>query len=69
MAKAYKHNEKPSVVQEEDTVMRFYNSQEEQELERLKRNMNRSATEKFHALMGMMKTGNMFKRAIIHHKK
>ncbi len=69
MAKAYKNDDKPSVVKEDDSVIRFYASQEEQELERLKRNMNRSATEKFHAFIGMMKTGNMLKKAIIHHKE
>ena len=69
MGKAYKNNNKRSVVEEDDGAMRFYSSQEDQELERLKENMSRSATEKFHSLMGIMKTGNMLKRAIIHHKE
>ena len=69
MGERYKNDDKPSVVKEDDSVMRFYSSQEQQDLERLKRNMSRSATEKFHALMGMMKTGNMLKKAVIHHKE
>jgi len=48
--------------------MRFYASQEEQELARLKEAMDRSATEKFYRLMGLMKTGNMLKKAKINHK-
>jgi hypothetical protein len=69
MGKAYRNNDKISVIEEDDGAMRFYSSQDEQERERLKRNMSRSATEKFHSLMGMMKTGNMLKKAIIHHKE
>lgn len=68
MDKAYKNNDRVSVVNENNGAMRFYASQEEQELERLKENINRSATEKFYRLMGLMKTGNMMKKAIIHHK-
>ncbi len=68
MGKAYKNNDQVSVVNEDDGAMRFYASQEEQELERLKENMSRSDTEKFHSLMGMMKVGAMMKKAIIHHK-
>lgn len=49
--------------------MRFYASQEEQELARLKEAMSRTATEKFYSLMGMMKIGNMMKKAKIHHKE
>ena len=69
MGETYKNIDKISVVNEDDGAMRFYNSQEEQELERIKENMKRSATEKFHSLMGMMKTGNMLKKAIIRHKE
>lgn len=50
------------------SAMRFYASPEEQELERLKENINRSATEKFHMLMTMMKIGKLMKKAKIHHK-
>lgn len=68
MDKTYKNNDPVSVVNEDNSAMRFYASQEEQELERLKEDMSRSATEKFHRLMGLMKVGNMMKRATIHHK-
>ncbi|HTI11754.1 MAG TPA: hypothetical protein VL832_24440 [Puia sp.] len=69
MAKAYKKdNDLASIVNEDNSAMRFYASQEEQELERLKDDMNRSATEKFHRLMGLMKIGNMMNKAVIHHK-
>ena len=69
MDKEYKHNDLVSVVNEDNSAMRFYGSQEEQELERLKENISRSDTEKFHSLMGMMKIGAMMKKAIIHHKE
>jgi len=69
MGKAYKNNDKNSIVNEDDGAMRFYASQEEQELARLKESMNRTATEKFYRLVGLMKVGNMMKKAIIHHKK
>ena len=52
----------------EDSAMRFYSSQEEQDLVRLKESMGRTATEKFYRLMGLMKTQNMLKKAKIHHK-
>ncbi|HWK03060.1 MAG TPA: hypothetical protein VNS58_05490 [Puia sp.] len=68
MGKTYKNDDPVSVVNEDNGAMRFYASQEEQELERLKEDMSRSATEKFHRLMGLMKVGNMMKKAIIHHK-
>jgi hypothetical protein len=68
MEKKYNYERKVSIVNEDDSAMRFYASQEEQELERLKSNMNQTATEKFHSLMSMMKIGNMMKKAIIHHK-
>jgi hypothetical protein len=68
MGTTYKNNDQVSVVNEDNGAMRFYASQEEQELERLKEDMSRSATEKFHRLMGLMKVGNMMKKAIIHHK-
>lgn len=61
-----KDRELPSV--NEDSRMRFYSSQEEQELSRLKESMSRSATEKFYRLMGLMKTQNMLNKAKIHHK-
>lgn len=68
MGKAYKHDEKLHEVNEDGSAMRFYASQEEQELERLKENMNHTATEKFYSLMGMMKIGNLMKKAVIRHK-
>ncbi len=68
MGKIYNNEEKSSIINEDNGAMRFYASQEEQELERLKESMNRSAAEKFYRLMGLMKTGNMMKKAIIHHK-
>ena len=68
MPKEYKNNDQISQVNEDNGAMRFYASQEEQELERLKESINRSATEKFYKLMGMMKVGRMMKKAIIHHK-
>ena len=68
MDKAYENNDPVSVVNEDNGAMRFYASQEEQELERLKENISRSATEKFHRLVGLMKVGNMMKKATIHHK-
>ena len=68
MGKAYKNSDKNSIVNEDDGAMRFYASQEEQELERLKESMNRTATEKFYRLVGLMKVGNMMKKATIHHK-
>jgi hypothetical protein len=68
MAKAYKHNDEISIVNEDNSAMRFYSSQEDQELQRLKENIGRTASEKFHRLMGLMKVGRMTKRAIIHHK-
>ena len=68
MAKAYKHNDENSVVNEDNSAMRFYSSQEEQELDRLKENISLTASEKFHRLMGLMKVGKMMKKAIIHHK-
>jgi hypothetical protein len=64
----YDHTGKTSIVNEPDSVMRFYSSQEEQEMERLKEDVNRTATEKFHRLMGLMKLGRMMKKAVIHHK-
>jgi len=66
--KAYHNEEKKSEVREDDSIMRFYASQEEQELARLKEGINRSATEKFYKLVRLMKTGNMLKKAKIHHK-
>jgi hypothetical protein len=68
MGRPYKNNDDLTVVNENNSAMRFYGSQEEQELARLKENMSRSATEKFHALMSLMKAGYMMKKAIIHHK-
>jgi hypothetical protein len=70
MDKTYKHdNDKEiSSVREDDSAMRFYASQDEQELERLKESMGRSATEKFYRLIGLMKTKNMLKKAKIYHK-
>jgi hypothetical protein len=68
MSVPYNHTGKTSFVKEPDSVMRFYSSQEEQELERLREDMNRTATEKFHRLMGLMKLGRIMKNAIIHHK-
>jgi hypothetical protein len=68
MSNAYKNNDKPSAVNEDDGAMRFYASQEEQELARLKESVGRSATEKFYRLMGLMKVGNMMKKAKIYHK-
>jgi len=49
--------------------MRFYSSQEEQELARLKEAMSQSYTEKFHSFVRMMRLGNLMKKAIIHHKE
>jgi hypothetical protein len=68
MSNAYKNNDKPFAVNEDDGAMRFYASQEEQELQRLKENMNHTATEKFRSFVNMMKMGNLMKKAIIHHK-
>jgi len=68
MPKDYEHNDQVPQVNESNGAVRFYASQEEQELERLKESVNRSATEKFYKLMGMMKIGRMMKRAIIQHK-
>jgi hypothetical protein len=68
MAKAYKNNDKPDAVNEDDGAMRFYASQEEQELARLKEAIDLSATEKFYRLTRLMKLGNMLKKAKIHHK-
>jgi hypothetical protein len=69
MGKAYQQNDdKSSEVNEEGSAMRFYASQEEQELARLKEAMSRTATEKFYSLMGMMKIGNLMKKAVIRHK-
>jgi hypothetical protein len=69
MGKPYDHSGKTSFVNEPASAMRFYSSQEEQELERLKEDMNRTATEKFHHLMGLMKVNRMMRNAIIHHKE
>jgi|GEM_PF-1605040 hypothetical protein len=68
MSTPYDHTDKTSFVNEPDSAMRFYSSQEEQELERLKEDMGRTHTEKFHRLMGLMKLGRMMKKAVIHHK-
>ena len=68
MGKSYNDNDKSPEVNEDGSAMRFYASQEEQELARLKEAMGRSATEKFYLLMGLMKTGAMLKKAKIHHK-
>ena len=68
MAKTYKIGEKPSVVNDDDSAMRFYASQEEQEIQRLKESISRTATENFYRLMGLMKTQKMLKKAKIHHK-
>ena len=68
ISKEYDLSSETSFVNEDGSGMRFYASEEEQELERLKKDMNRTATEKFYSLMGMMKVGNMMKKAIIHHK-
>jgi len=68
MGKSYKNDDKSPEVNEDGSAMRFYASQEEQELARLKEAMSRSATEKFYRLMGLMKTGNMLKKAKINHK-
>lgn len=69
VGKDYEYNDETSFVKEDDSAMRFYGSQEEQEMAKLKESMSRSATEKFYRLMGLMKTGNMLKRAVIYHKK
>ena len=67
--KEYKtENENISTVQEDSGSMRFYSSPEAQEMERLKEAVNRTATEKFHVLMNLMKLGHMMKNATIHHK-
>lgn len=68
MAKTYKTDDKLTGVNEDDSAMRFYSSQEEQELQRLKEDMSQSYTEKFRSFVRMMKLGNLLKRAIIHHK-
>jgi hypothetical protein len=68
MNNAYKNNDKPSAVNEDDGAMRFYASQEEQELQRLREDMGRTDTEKFRSFVNMMKMGNLMKKAIIHHK-
>jgi hypothetical protein len=68
MNKEYKNNDQSSVVNEDDGAMRFYASQEEQELQRLKEDMSRSDTEKFRSFVNMMKMGKLMKTAIIHHK-
>ena len=68
MSAPYKHNNDTSFVNEPGSAMRFYASQEEQEMERLKEDMSRTATEKSHRLMGLMKLSRMMKKAIIHHK-
>jgi hypothetical protein len=69
MSKPYKHEDgEPLSVNEGDGAMRFYSSQEEQELVRLKESMSRTATEKFYRLMGLMKTQLMLRQAKIHHK-
>jgi len=57
-----------STVQEDMGSMRFYSSPEAQEMEKLREAINRTATEKFHVLMRLMKMGTMMKNATIHHK-
>jgi hypothetical protein len=69
MNKPYKQAEdREPLSVNEDSAMRFYSSQEEQELIRLKESISRTATEKFYRLIGLMKTQNMLKKAKIHHK-
>lgn len=48
---------------------KFYASQEEQEMSRLKEALNRTGEEKFYFLMQLMKLQETFKKGIIEHKK
>ena len=70
MDKPYKHEgREPLSVNEDNSAMRFYSSQEEQELQRLKEDMSQSYTEKFRSFVRMMKLGKLLDKAVIHHKE
>lgn len=62
----YEENKKNSTVQEpEEPFMRTFSSQEEAELFRLKRDMNRSDMDKFHLFCRMIRIGKMLSSAKI----
>ena len=70
MDEQYKNEEKePPSANEGNSGMRFYSSQEEQELVRLRENMSQSYTDKFRSFVRMIKLGNLMKKATIHHKE
>jgi len=67
--KKYEENKKDSEVHEDkEPFMMTFSSQEEAELFRLKRNMNRSDMQKFQLFCRMMRTGKMLSNAKIHNK-
>jgi hypothetical protein len=62
--KNYEENKKNSTVHEE-AFMKTFSSQEEAELYRLKRDMERSDIEKFLLFTSMLRRNAMYKRAKI----
>jgi len=64
--KTYKENSSISVAAEEEPAyMTTFSSQEEAELYRLKRDMNRSDMDKFRLFTQMLRRNAMYKRASI----
>jgi hypothetical protein len=64
--KKYEENKKVSTVQESDeTFMKTFSSQEEAELYRLKRDMNRSDMDKLLLFTNMLRRNVMFNKAKI----
>lgn len=64
--KQYEENKKVSMVREdEEPFMMTFSSQEEAELYRLKKNMEKSDMEKFHSFCRMVRIGKMLSSAKI----
>ena len=57
-----KYNENIDISKAEEAGIRFYSSQEEQEMAYLKEALNRTDEEKFLFLMNLMKIQNLFKK-------
>ena len=67
--KKYEENKEVSTVQEGDSAfMKTFSSQEEAELYRLKRDVNRSDKEKFLLFTTMLRRNALYKRAKISNK-
>jgi hypothetical protein len=67
--KQYEENKTVSVVREEEPFMKTFSSQEEAELYRLKRDVNRSDMEKFKLFANMLRRNAMYRRAKISDNK